>query len=443
MPIPIVIEVAACPEPRALHAAQVEEHVHAELERLVDECPHSQFVLVTAQGDWFGQLCARVGRDVGATVVQPREDGVATRARGHFAVDGLQGKALHGLLELYRDSVMLSTVSPDALARTDAFNADCLALANGERAPGNAAGKADDGQDGAQGIASQHFRDVYDEADSLSVSYQGRYLSSMFLLSLCCVTLVLAFLLYDEAELRLMLVAYGLVMVAYALLYRRVMRVESHERYVSYRVLAETLRVQGHLASLGIADNAADAFPWTQQEEVEWVRAAVGSLALCAVDTPSATEDEVRKEWIDDQAAYHRRAFQKDGVRSRTSDVTVWAMLDATVLIYVLTTVLEYLFPQVMDVSALGITVCSWLKIALGCASAVTLFVSGYYGSLSLERKVHDHQRMALLFERAAQVFDEDPDSRQELFRQLAREEVIENGTWMSYCSEDRPTFSL
>jgi hypothetical protein len=240
-----------------------------------------------------------------------------------------------------------------------------------------------------------------------------------------------------------MLAAYGTIMVFYALQYRRVMRSGYHMRYIQYRVLAETLRVQGHLASLGITANAADDFPWTQRADVAWVRSAVEALICCGEGVPSASEDEVKTDWIDGQAAYHRRAATRDGSKTQASDTVVQAMLVVTVLLFLLTSVLEFVFTKVMAVDLVGISVCSWLKIALGCASAVTLFVSGYYGSLSLERKVHDHERMAILFERAATAYEQHPDARRELFRQLAREEVIENGTWMSYCTEDRPSFSL
>lgn len=334
----------------------------------------------------------------------------------------------HAQLSWVDGKVLLEGASAETLAHTDAFNADCQALL----------GEAAD-------AGTPSLQEAYEAADRLSMHHQKRYLSAMLWLSVCCVALVLAFLLYDEAELSLMLVAYGAIMVAYALLYRKVMRGGHHERYIHYRVLAETLRVQGHLASLGIEANAADDFPWTQREDIDWVRTAVGALLACGSPTTKASEDQVKAEWIDGQAAYHRRAAERDGRKAQASDGVVSAMLVTTVLLFGLTCVLEFGLPAVMAATALGISVSAWLKIALGCASAVTLFVSGYYGSLSLERKAHDHGRMALLFERAAAEYEREPDpeARQTLFRRLAREEIVENGTWMSYCIEDRPTFSL
>jgi hypothetical protein len=50
---------------------------------------------------------------------------------------------------------------------------------------------------------------------------------------------------------------------------------------------------------------------------------------------------------------------------------------------------------------------------------------------------------MKHLFASAALQYDLDPQSRMELFRQLGREELIENGNWVSYCRENTPDFSV
>ena len=427
MSIPLVIEVAPCTQPFPLDAHAQERQVREALTELAQTCPHTQLVLYTCEEDWFSLLCAQVAEQLGIPVV-PRRNDVAPTAQGDVLRARMtQERHLHALLSYAEGAATLAGASPTTYERTDAFNADCRTILG----------------EAADGSSLPGLEDAMQAADRLSLHHQERYLHAMLLLSLCCVALVLAFLFYDEAELRIMLAAYGIVMIAYALLYRWVMRGGSHERYIQYRVLAETLRVQRHLAAAGIAANVADDFPWTQRADVAWVRLAVEALLACGAPTPLATDDEVRHGWIDDQAAYHRRAAQRDGRKAQASDATSQAMLVATVLLYLLTCVLELAVPQVMSHQALGIAASAWLKIALGVASAVTLFVSGYYGSLSLERKVHDHERMALLFERAADAYDRHPEARAELFRQLAREEVIENGTWMSYCNENRPTFNV
>ena len=118
-------------------------------------------------------------------------------------------------------------------------------------------------------------------------------------------------------------------------------------------------------------------------------------------------------------------------------------MIVGTVASFLAIIVLEYCFPAVMSSSFAGISFRAWAKIVWGCLSVVALFVAGYYGRLSFERKAFDHEKMALLFESAAQRYDCNPGEYELVFRELAREEIIENGNWMSYCKENRPTFNL
>ena len=157
----------------------------------------------------------------------------------------------------------------------------------------------------------------------------------------------------------------------------------------------------------------------------------------------TATPDEVKAAWIDDQRAYHEKAAKRDGSKLSASNRVTQAMIICTTIVFLAITVLEYGFPDAMSSNVLGLELRAWGKILWGCLTAVVVFVSGYYGRLSFERKAFDHERMALLFDAAARRLGNAPDTYEAVFRDLAREEVIENGNWMSYCKEDRPTFSL
>ena len=153
--------------------------------------------------------------------------------------------------------------------------------------------------------------------------------------------------------------------------------------------------------------------------------------------------DEVKIAWIDDQRAYHEKAAERDGGKLAHSNRITWAMLICTVAVFLAIAVLEYGYPDLMSSSVLDLELRAWGKIVWGCLTAVVVFVSGYYGRLSFERKAFDHEKMALLFAAAARRYETAPEEYEAIFRDLAREEIIENGNWMSYCKEDRPTFSL
>ncbi len=312
----------------------------------------------------------------------------------------------------------------ETLERTDSFNADCKTL-------------SEDARD-LHDVAA-----VYDQADRLSMKFQSRYLKTLWALSLFCVLLVVAFLLYDEAEMNIMLIAWGVIIIAYSVFYRLVVRGKYHQKYIHYRMLAESMRVQEYLLSVGIAANVGDDFTWTQRHDITWVRKAIDALLVGGPESNAATPDEVREDWIEGQRSYHEKASKRDGGKLVASDRVTQAMLVCTVLVFVVITVLEFGFPDLMSSIVGGLELTAWGKIVWGCLSAVVLFVAGYYGRLSFERKAFDHEKMAMLFAAAGKRYDAAPEAYESVFRDLAREEIIENGNWMSYCKEDRPTFSL
>jgi hypothetical protein len=82
------------------------------------------------------------------------------------------------------------------------------------------------------------------------------------------------------------------------------------------------------------------------------------------------------------------------------------------------------------------------LKIALGGLSAATLFVSSYFGSLSLPRVLADHERLARFYAQAELWLDEQGQS-EELLAHIAREKLAETGNWYSYQQDNVPDINV
>ena len=81
-------------------------------------------------------------------------------------------------------------------------------------------------------------------------------------------------------------------------------------------------------------------------------------------------------------------------------------------------------------------------KLLLGGISAATLFISNYYGRLSLSRVRADHEKMARFYEAVAARMDRFGES-EALLCLLAREELVENGNWCAYQRENGADFTL
>lgn len=325
----------------------------------------------------------------------------------------------------------------DILSRTDRFNADA------EKA-GATSGYSPLPPYAGDATQIRRLENLYQNADSMSVSFQRRHTGALLAAAVCCVLLVLSYLLYDELDTRGFLILYGVVMAGYGLGYRWICKRQFLDGYLQYRLLAETARVQCYISGLGFGNNTAAYFTWTQKQDAAWIQYAVSAVLIGPVMNPILTEEEARSVWIQDQLQYHRRAQMKTRRQHRLNQWICKAVLLGMIAAFALTFGLEYGFQEYMTGSEfLGLSPQSWMKILWGSISAITLFAADYFGKLSLDRKQVDHGKMADLFRRAEQSFDRFPQNRDVLFQKLAAEELIENGNWYSYCQENTLSFEL
>ena len=81
-------------------------------------------------------------------------------------------------------------------------------------------------------------------------------------------------------------------------------------------------------------------------------------------------------------------------------------------------------------------------KLLLGSVSAAALFISNYYGRLTLPRVTSDHIKMERFYRTALERIDRCGETSA-LLRLLAREELIENGNWCSYQRDNTADLNL
>lgn len=287
------------------------------------------------------------------------------------------------------------------------------------------------------------LEDIYNIADNLSLRKQRSYIKILKNIATISVLLVLCYLLYDEASLNICLIGFGVLLTSYALFYYAVNKINKHESYLEYRALSESMRVQYYLSLLNIHKCVCDFYTWTQQLEFIWIKKAVNALTIGKNNTDEVSESVIKKHWIDEQLKYHTTAIEKDTNKYQVMKRVTQCMLTLICLMYIVVLVLEYGFNNTMNSSIFSLDLRTIFKIAWGCTSAVTVFISAYYGKMSLERKLEDHEKMILLFKEASSKYDKYPKKHKDLFINLAKEEIIENGNWVSYCKENKPDFNL
>ena len=255
--------------------------------------------------------------------------------------------------------------------------------------------------------------------------------------------LTFAFLMYDEAEAIWMILVCVVMLLGAWVCQRFASRSECHRLYIEYRSLSESLRVQYYLRYAGTAIEAANLLTWTQQEENAWIMDAL--CVLSAGNVPE-TRHDIRDCWVEDQRKYHQWAGKRSLHNLRGSETVVSTALACSIALYLAAVLFEFLcgglmfrpvFP-IRDVERYR----TWLKIILGTISAVTLFISNYFGKQSLTRTCSDHGKMERFY---AKMSDEIArwGQTEELLTVLAREELIENGNWCSYQRDNKPDMSL
>ena len=284
---------------------------------------------------------------------------------------------------------------------------------------------------------------LYGLADAMSMRFQQHYRRVLALLAAFGTLLTVSFLLYDEASLHVMIFVTGLMLLLMVLCRRYARRADCHKRYLENRVLAESLRTQAFLRYAGSDVQVSSLLPLIQQTDTAWVLCA---LCTCTVGDAPKTAHDIRAEWVDAQCAYHTRAAKKTERKLTGTDRFVRFALIGSAVVYLAALLFELLFGGFRLLPGEPLENAEFwrsvLKIVLGTLSAGTLFIAGYYGKLSLDRKQADHLRMAGFYaEMGKQLLRQGQTDA--LLVHLAREELIENGNWYAYQSDNTPDLTL
>ena len=157
-------------------------------------------------------------------------------------------------------------------------------------------------------------------------------------------------------------------------------------------------------------------------------------------------KQDIRICWVEEQRSYHRGAGKRSQKRIAVSESIVHIAFALSVLLYCTALVFELLFGgliftpliRISDVEAIR----TLLKIVLGTISALTLFTANFYGRLSLPRTFSDHEKMERFYGKMSDLLLQYGQT-EELLTVLAREELTENGNWVSYQRDNKPDISI
>lgn len=283
----------------------------------------------------------------------------------------------------------------------------------------------------------------YAVADDLSMKNAAHYRRIMAILAVLETILALSFLLYDEADVYALLLVCGIMLVLMFACNAWARHLKCHGRYLEYRVLAESLRVQIFLRHAGCPAEVAELMPWSQQESTSWVRKALG---VTVIGTAPAEKHDVREYWLQDQLDYHVRSQKKTSAQLRKNDGIVRVTLVVTIALYLGMLGFEIFCGGLFGTPALSpekLDLWRWvLKLSVGGFSAATVFSANFYGKLSLRQKLCDHIRMEKFYRLMLKRLERSGQT-DAFLTAYAKEELTENSNWFAYQRDNKPDISL
>jgi hypothetical protein len=160
----------------------------------------------------------------------------------------------------------------------------------------------------------------YCKADALAVHYQLRSDRLFTLFGVMTFTMGLAYLIYEKlTDSRLLLLGYLAILLGSLGLYYLLGRHRWFAKHLTYRALAETMRVKFYLRLAGV-DGRVDALEVLALSGIDrfqgfsWISYVLGSVQPTCTEPPAGQEAALRQRamavqpaWIDDQHAYFSR----------------------------------------------------------------------------------------------------------------------------------------
>ena len=282
--------------------------------------------------------------------------------------------------------------------------------------------------------------ELYGAADALSIKYADKHHKKIRNISIIAPLIVFFFLLYEAAAQHwLIFVVTALIILLY-LVYRQPDKEDAHEKYLEYRVLAEALRIQYFISKAGIKKKVIDILPWFTEIRIPLVKNVLSELSSTETDK----KEPILDCWIRDQMKYRDNAHKRVLKQLEKNELYEKISLIATIIFYIIALIFEI---TMILYAPFEVETAHWvragLKIGVGTATAITIFLSNYYGKMSLSSKVDEHLRMYWLYQKVETKIRQTKEEDEDEIIYLAEQCLIENASWYSHQKKNTPDFAV
>jgi hypothetical protein len=298
--------------------------------------------------------------------------------------------------------------------------------------------------------AARTIFEQYGIADTLAIHFQNWRKWTLRMLFVLALLAVVSFEVYAHLLSRPWVLAlYPLTLGAALLLYFLARRKDFHHKHLDYRALAEGLRVQLFWELSGLPDEAADHYLRKQRTELDWIRNAIRSCRVAAMQAcdahvppiPSAAmmpsdfqplTELTLEHWVKDQEKYFAKVTGRDHLKLRRHELAANYLFGFGLVFAIAVTFLHSRFGHVETYAHLH----HWLIVIMGTAPAIAAAMSGYAEKMAFSAQTKRYRWMQSLFARAsAQLEKLLSEGRvreaQQLILDLGKESLEENGDWV------------
>lgn len=312
--------------------------------------------------------------------------------------------------------------------------------------------------DGYRKSLRYHFA----KADNLSYSKnQTKYNLFLLLLAIVGTAVACAFMLYDDATLPFMIFPCTIFLAIILWLSVYGNKKAYHENYILYRAMAEAMRIQFYmsmcLTEAPVVTNVCELYAWSQKTQMVWVNKAIRALGvISAAEHLLLDATDVIEAWIGNnekpkgQLKYHSEKKSKNKERAekyarvtRISQIITVCFYFVIFFLEILACILKACKIEFFWEGNIFLHI-SWRNfgaIIMGIATAASLLFSSYWGKLSFDRKADDNEKMskfyASAYERWKEAKNHESGEVEKFIKEIAREEIVENGIWCSYVREN------
>ncbi|MCH5172341.1 MAG: hypothetical protein J1F31_05900 [Erysipelotrichales bacterium] len=294
----------------------------------------------------------------------------------------------------------------------------------------------------------------YLKSDNLSGKQKTKFTMAVWFFAILGMAVALLFTFYDEGIWMFCSLLCGLFVVVliiyyfYANSYRR----QYHRKYLEWRALAETLRTQFYVSVCGLDYNICDSFTWMQKNDMVWIDRAIAALSVGNIENRVNDLSKIRSKWIGDktksegQYGYHARKKLRNGKIAKKHRRWSNGLLISTLILYAIIFIAEILgllgiidcFDAVIiNNYKLTITTRQLFQMTCWVLASVSLLLTASLGKLSYSRHQRDNERMECLYFTSLNKWDTTSVHFKQLVITLAREEIVENGIWLSYMADN------